>query len=142
VVKALNTVDLDYAKRMAWDWWISSGDAIAPKSQRGPMAFEKIAIAYLQHLNGRVLQTDFRLAPSSSAKKNARHEQSIRLHLTPFFGNMRIEEIRPADTERWLEWRTDTKLLRSRVIARGQKHRLNLPTRSTIQKTLWHSERS
>jgi integrase len=91
------------------------------------MTFDRIASLYLEYLRERT---------SAFHKKYARHEQSIRLHLIPFFGGIRIDHIQPEDTERWLEWRTDPAKLRdhSGDTRRRRADMSRVPARSTIQK--------
>jgi hypothetical protein len=127
IVKALGTLDLGHAKKLAWDWWVSFGIGAAPNAPRGSLTFDRVASVYLEYLREKI---------SASHRKYARHEQNIRLHLTPFFRDIRIEHIQPEDAERWLEWRTDPAKLRERISDTRRRRRdlTRIPARSTIQK--------
>jgi integrase len=106
VTKALGQVSLERAKELAWQWW-TNGQA---KGRNGistdERRFEVVSQSYLNELKEkRTATTGGSRNTIVNPKKYARHEQSIRLHLNPFFGSMAIRDIQPEEVERWLEWR-------------------------------------
>jgi hypothetical protein len=103
--KALGAVSLERAKELAWQWWTGGEPQIHGKGSPDGYRFEKIARSYLADLKTKQEAVHYAHPAAVSLKKYARHDQSIRLHLNPFFGSMGIENIGPEDVERWLEWR-------------------------------------
>jgi len=97
-------VSLERAKELAWQWW-TNGETQGRKDI-SEQRFAVVAGSYLKDLKQkRTPPADQIGNPATNLKKYARHEQSIRLHLNPFFGSMGIRDIQPEEVERWLEWR-------------------------------------
>jgi len=138
VTKALGTVSLERAKELAWQWWNSTEQRINGGQSLREESFSRIAESYLETLELKSKTFDDRGRPIVNPKKYKRHEQCIRLHLTPFFGPTAVGSIRQDDVERWLEWRvlprslSDESDAGSKVSAKSRRARL--PARSTIQK--------
>ena len=135
--KALGPVSLERAKELAWQWW-TNGETHGRKDI-SEQRFAVVAGSYLRDLKEkRTTAADQIRNPAANPKKYARHEQSIRLHLNPFFGSMGIRDIQPEEVERWLEWR----LLPhpSKESGEGQADTVagstaySPPARSTVQK--------
>jgi integrase len=127
-------VSLERAKELAWQWWISGEPKLQGKQSTGGHQFEKIARSYLAELKTKESSangTDHTV----STKKYARHDQSVRLHLNPFFGSMEIDEIGTEDVERWLDWRLSP---HEKSEDKRRKPRdcesASTPARSTVQK--------
>jgi integrase len=138
VLKALGAVSLERAKELAWQWWTSTELKIKQEEPLRDDMFSGIARSYLNELERRKNTLDKRNRPIVNVKKYARHEQSIRLHLNPFFGSMPVGQIRSDDAERWLEWRTSPRASGAAVQDEAEvtaESRLNsFPARSTVQK--------
>jgi hypothetical protein len=138
VTKALGAVSLERAKELAWQWWNSTEQKINGGQSLREESFSRIAESYLETLELKSKTFDDRGRPIVNPKKYKRHEQCIRLHLTPFFGPMAVGGIRQDDSERWLEWRVLPRSLSDESDARSkvsvEPERLHLPARSTIQK--------
>jgi hypothetical protein len=131
-------VSLERAKELAWQWWNSTEQKIKGGQSLREESFSRIAESYLVMLELKSQTFDDRGRPLVNPKKYRRHEQCIRLHLTPFFGLMTVGSIRQDDTERWLEWRVLPRSLSDESDARSKipvnPERAHLPARSTIQK--------
>jgi len=137
--KALGVVSLERAKELAWQWWTSTEPQIRGKGSPDGYRFEKIAQSYLADLKTKQETVNGAHPAIVSLKKYARHDQSIRLHLNPFFGSMGIENIGPEDVERWLEWRLsppapDEKEDKARTDLVTDSKGYSPPARSTVQK--------
>jgi hypothetical protein len=139
ITKALGQVSLERAKELAWEWW-TNGEAKARTGiSTDERRFEVVSQSYLNELKEkRTATADGSRNIIVNPKKFARHEQSIRLHLNPFFGSMAIRAIQPEEVERWLEWRllphasleTDGDRRENPSTARAYSP----PARSTVQK--------
>jgi integrase len=129
--KALGAVSLERAKELAWQWWTTTERKILQDKPLREEQFSVIAESYLHDMQAKTLVLNEQNRPLIAQKKYARHRQSIRIHLTPFFGSMPINGIQPEDVERWLEHRLSSRLQRDESpdwVRRSQ------PARSTIQK--------
>ncbi len=139
IMKALGPVSLERAKELAWQWWTSTERKILHEEPLLEKPFSNIAESYLLDLEGKTRITDDRDKPLVNPKKYARHRQSIRIHLNPYFGSMPISGIRQNDVERWLEQR---RLPRTKRPGEGQGQdqnatkpkRWSVPAHSTVQK--------
>jgi integrase len=138
LTKALGAVSLERAKELAWQWWTSTEQKINRKQSLYDIRFSTVAESYLRDLKAKTTRIDDRGRPAVNPRKYIRHEQSIRLHLNPFFGPMPVGDIQSDDAERWLEWRplphapdcgSEESSQRPAASAR-----LRVPARSTIQK--------
>jgi hypothetical protein len=138
LTKALGAVSLERAKELAWQWWTSTEQKINRKQSFHDTRFSTVAESYLRDLKAKTTRIDDRGRPAVNPRKYIRHEQSIRLHLNPFFGPMPVGDIQSDDAERWLEWRplphapdcgSEESSQRPAASAR-----LRVPARSTIQK--------
>jgi integrase len=106
LTKALGAVSLERARELAWQWWISTEDKINRVKSLHDTRFSTVSESYLQDLKTKTTHLDNRGRPIVNPRKYIRHEQSIRLHLKPFFGPMSVGDIEADDAERWLEWRS------------------------------------
>ncbi len=138
LTKALGAVSLERAKELAWQWWTSSEQKIDRQQSVREKRFSTIAASYLRDLKAKTVKFDNRGRPLVNPKKHKRQEQSIRLHLTPFFGPMSVGDIQSDDAERWLEWRS---VSHPPDESDGDRRQVpdesacwRLPARSTIQK--------
>jgi len=138
LTKALGGVSLERAKELAWQWWTSSDQKIDRQQAARDTRFSTIAESYIRDLEAKTSQIDNRGRPVVNPTKHKRQEQSIRLHLTPFFGPMMVGNIQSDDAERWLEWRSFPHSVDESNDDRSQRSDASasrrLPTRSTIQK--------
>jgi integrase len=137
--KALGPVSLERAKELAWQWWTSGEPPTHGKGSPDGHRFEKVARAFLADLKTKQETVNGAHPAIVSLKKYARHDQSIRLHLNPFFGSLGIENIGPEDVERWLEWRLsppapDGKEDPDRTDLATESKTYSPPARSTVQK--------
>jgi integrase len=137
VTKALGQVSLERAKELAWRWW-TNGETQGRKDI-SEQRFAAVAGSYLIDLKEkRTISADQTRNFAVNPKKYARHEQSIRLHLNPFFGSMVIREIQPEEVERWLEWRllphTPDETSEGRAETATGPRAYSPPARSTVQK--------
>jgi len=138
LTKALGAVSLERAKELAWQWWTSSESQIGKERSQEGHRFEEVSRSYLEELKTKQKMIDTKRPLLFSVKKYARHEQSLRLHLNPFFGSMGIKNIGPEEVELWAEWR----LLPHALEETGQDGAKNTtepkgyssPARSTVQK--------
>jgi hypothetical protein len=135
VMKALGPVSFERAKELAWQWWTQDQEHVSPNKSE---LFEVVSAGYLDTLKAKTLILDRRQRPLVNPKKYTRHEQSIRLHLNPFFKLIPVSKIGSDDGERWLEWRrmhhlTDAEADNDGELATGE-HQFSVPARSTIQK--------
>jgi hypothetical protein len=88
LTKALGAVSLERAKELAWQWWTSTEQKINRKQSLHDTRFSTVAESYLRDLKAKTTRIDDRGRPAVNPRKYIRHEQSIRLHLNPFFGPM------------------------------------------------------
>src|ERR1700745_2410324 len=86
LTKALGAVSMERAKELAWQWWTSSEHKINSKQSLHDTRFSTVAESYLRDLKAKTTRIDDRGRPAVNPRKYIRHEQSIRLHLKPFFG--------------------------------------------------------
>lgn len=138
LTKALGAVSLERAKELAWQWWISAEQKINRQQSLRDISFSTVAESYLRDLKTKTTRIDSRGRPAVNLKKYTRHEQSIRLHLKPFFGSMSVGDIQSDDAERWLEWRTlpppPDRATEKASQLRAAPAPSRVPARSTIQK--------
>ena len=138
LTKALGAVSLERAKELAWQWWISTEDKVNRHKSLHGNRFVIVSESYLQDLKAKTIRLDDRGRPSINPKKYRRHEQSIRLHLNPFFGPMSVDDIQSDDAERWLEWRVlqhpSDRPIEEPSAPCAASARSRVPARSTIQK--------
>jgi integrase len=137
LTKALGAVSLERAKELAWQWWTNTEQKDNRRQSLHDPTFSKVADSYLQDLEAKTTRLDNRDRPVVNLGKYKRHEQSIRLHLKPFFGPMSVGAIQSDDAERWLEWRSlphspDRANEESSQLSASARSRV--PARSTIQK--------
>src|ERR1700757_2975022 len=99
LTKALGAVSLERARELAWQWWISAEQKINRQQSLHDISFSRVADSYLQELKTKTTRLDNRSRPVVNPKKYVRHEQSIRLHLKPFFGPMSVGDIQADDAE-------------------------------------------
>jgi integrase len=138
LTKALGAVSLERAKELAWQWWTSTEQKINRQESLDDASFSTVAESYLRDLKIKTTRLDNRGRPAVNPKKYTRHEQSIRLHLNPFFGPMSVSGIKLDDSERWLEWRRlpnppDRSNEEASELCPASA-RSRVPARSTIQK--------
>ena len=138
LTKALGAVSLERAKELAWQWWTSTEQKINRKQSLHDTRFSTVAESYLRDLKAKTTRIDDRGRPAVNPRKYIRHEQSLRLHLNPFFGPMPVGDIQSDDAERWLEWRPlpHAPDCGSEEFSQlpAASARLRVPARSTIQK--------
>jgi hypothetical protein len=106
LTKALGAVSLERAKELAWQWWTSTEQKINRQQSLHDPTFSKVSESYLRDLKAKTTRLDNRGRSIINPRKYTRHEQSIRLHLNPFFGAMSVGAIQSDDAERWLERRS------------------------------------
>ncbi len=133
LTKALGTVSLERAKELAWQWWTNTAQKHNHQQSVRDKKFSTVAESYLRELKDKTLKLDNRGRPIVNPRKHKRQEQSIRLHLTPFFGPMMVGNIQPDDAERWLEWRS-VPHPPNEPDDESDESACWLPARSTIQK--------
>jgi integrase len=138
LTKALGVVSLERAKELAWQWWTSTEEKINRQTSLRDTRFSTVAESYLRDLDAKMTRLDNRGRPVVNPRKYIRHEQSIRLHLNPFFGPMSVGDIQSDDAERWLEWRpmphTPDRANEESDQPSAAPARSRVPARSTIQK--------
>jgi hypothetical protein len=134
--KALGSVSLERAKELAWQWWTNTERKILQDKPLREENFAAIADSYLLDLRAKTTIIDDRDQPVIALKKYARHNQSIRLHLIPFFGSMSIAGIQQDDVERWLEQRPSSRPEKGEGVhdENVRSERWSPPARSTVQK--------
>jgi integrase len=99
--------------------------------------FATISQSYLLDLKEKTRVLDDRNQPVIALKKYARHNQSLRLHLIPFFGTMSIGGIQQDDAERWLDKRRSSRQQKGEGVHDedpAKSERWSPPARSTVQK--------
>lgn len=127
------------AKELAWQWWTTTERQILQDKPLREEKFSVIADSYLKDIEPKTRILNEQNRPLVPLKKYARHEQSIRLHLTSFFGSMPIRSIQPDDVERWLEQRLSSRPQKTRggrdvQDENAKAERWSPPARSTVQK--------
>jgi integrase len=130
-------VSLERAKELAWQWWTQTERKILQDKSLREETFTTISQSYLLDLEAKTKKLNDRNQPVVAAKKYARHDQSIRLHLLPFFGSMSIGDIRPDDAERWLDQRLSFRPQKGERVDNGdptKSERWSPPAHSTVQK--------
>jgi|HubBroStandDraft_6_1064221.scaffolds.fasta_scaffold58808_5 integrase len=137
LTKALGAVSLERAKELAWQWWTSTEQKINRQQSLHDPTFSKVSESYLRDLKAKTTRLDNRGRSIINPRKYTRYEQSIRLHLKPYFGPMPVGAIQSDDAERWLEWRSlpptpDRENEEFSQVSASARSRV--PARSTIQK--------
>jgi integrase len=130
-------VSLERAKELAWQWWTQTERKILQDKPLREETFTTISQSYLLDLEAKTKKLNDQNQPVVPAKKYARHDQSIRLHLLPFFGSMSIGDIRPDDAERWLDQRLSSRPQKGERVDNGdptKSERWSPPAHSTVQK--------